>query len=50
MRNLMNLRMKPYGMLVLGVDVGPADGPADGAGREWDARLDMRWTTWRWTT
>lgn len=41
-RNLMNLRMKPYGMLVLGIDVDRALSPLMELARDWDARLDVR--------
>ena len=41
-RNLVNLRMKPYGMLVLGVDVDKAAAPLEALARTWDARLDLR--------
>ncbi len=41
-RNLMNLRMKPYGVLVLGVDVAQLTSPLAGLAEEWDARLDLR--------
>lgn len=40
-RNLMNLRMKPYGMLVFGVDVDALTGPLAALARDWDARLDV---------
>lgn len=40
-RNLMNLRMKPYGMLVLGVDEGQLTAPLTALAGEWDARLDI---------
>ena len=41
-RNLMNLRMKPYGMLVLGIDVEQLTSPLSALAREWSARLDLR--------
>ena len=41
-RNLMNLRMKPYGMLVLGVDVDELTSPLTALAREWEARLDLK--------
>ncbi len=41
-RNLMNLRMKPYGMLVLGIDPAQLTAPLSALAREWDARLDIR--------
>ena len=41
-RNLMNLRMKPYGMLLLGIDVDRLFAPAAELARSWDARLDVR--------
>lgn len=41
-RNLINLRMKPYGMLVLGVNAGQLAAPLSALAREWDARLDVR--------
>ena len=40
-RNLVNLRMKPYGMLVLGVDVAALTAPLADLARRWEARLDM---------
>ena len=40
-RNLVNLRMKPYGMLVLGVDVDALTAPLGDLARRWDARLDL---------
>ena len=40
-RNLMNLRMKPYGMLVLGVDVDALAAPLTALAKEWEARLDI---------
>lgn len=41
-RNLMNLRMKSCGMLVLGVDLDGLIQPLTGLARQWEARLDMR--------
>ncbi len=41
-RNLMNLRMKAYGMLVLGVDATRLFDPMIALARSWDARLDVR--------
>ena len=41
-RNLVDLRMKPYGMLVLGVDVAQLAEPLAALARDWDARLDLR--------
>ena len=41
-RNLVNLRMKPYGVLVLGVDMDQLGAPLTALAREWDARLDIR--------
>ena len=40
-RNLMSLRMKPYGMLVLGVDVAALAQPLAALADEWEARLDV---------
>ncbi len=40
-RNLVNLRMKPYGMLVLGVDMDRLSAPLAALAAEWDARLDI---------
>ena len=40
-RNLMNLRMKPYGMLVLGVDEARLTAPLAALASQWDARLDV---------
>lgn len=40
-RNLMNLRMKPYGMLVLGVNLDQLTAPLTTLAREWEARLDI---------
>ena len=40
-RNLMNLRMKPFGMLVLGVDVNRLTAPLTALARDWSARLDL---------
>ena len=40
-RNLVNLRMKPYGMLVLGIDVDRLTAPLRELAGEWDARLDV---------
>ena len=40
-RNLMNLRMKPYGMLVLGIDTDALIGPLAALAKSWDARLDV---------
>lgn len=41
-RNLVNLRMNAYGMLVLGLDMGQLTAPLGSVAREWDARLDLR--------
>ena len=41
-RKLMNLRMRPYGMLVLGIDAQQVAAPLIALAREWDARLDVR--------
>ena len=41
-RNLMSPRMKPYGMLVLGVDGAQLTAPLAALAREWEARLDLR--------
>ena len=41
-RNLMNLRLKPYGMLVLGLDREKLLSPMINLARKWDARLDVR--------
>ena len=41
-RNLMTLRMKPFGMLVLGVDVDRLTAPLTALARDWNARLDLR--------
>ncbi len=41
-RNLVSLRMKPYGMLVLGIDAEKLAAPLDALAREWDARLALR--------
>ena len=41
-RNLMNLRMKSYGMLVLGVDLRKLTTPLCDLARIWGARLDLR--------
>ena len=41
-RNLMDLRMRPYGMLVLGLDAGRLLSPALDLAASWDARLDVR--------
>jgi len=41
-RNLMDLRMAPYGMLVLGLDRERLLAPLLDAARQWDARLDVR--------
>lgn len=40
-RNLINLRMKPYGMLVLGVDEELLLQPLAALAREWEGRLDV---------
>lgn len=40
-RNLVNLRMKPYGMLVLGVNTDALLAPLSALAGEWEARLDM---------
>ena len=40
-RNLMNLRMKPFGMLVLGVDMDALTAPLSALARGWEARLDL---------
>ena len=40
-RNLMNLRMKPYGMLVLGVNMDQLASPLTALARDWEARLDI---------
>lgn len=40
-RNLVNLRMKAYGMLVLGVDVAALTAPLGDLARRWEARLDL---------
>ncbi len=40
-RNLVSLRMKPYGMLVLGVDVDRLAAPLTALAAEWNARLDI---------
>ena len=41
-RNLVNLRMEPYGMLVLGLDVNRLLEPMLSLARSWEARLDVR--------
>ena len=41
-RNLMSLRMKPFGMLVLGVDAQKVTAPLTALARDWSARLDLR--------
>ncbi len=41
-RNLVNLRMKPYGMLVLGVETDRLFAPLTALAGQWDARLDIR--------
>lgn len=41
-RNLMDLSMTPYGMLVLGLDRERLFAPLLDAARRWDARLDVR--------
>ncbi len=41
-RNLINLRMKPYGMLVLGVDAQRLAAPLTALAHQWEARLDLR--------
>lgn len=41
-RNLLNLRMQPYGMLVLGLDQEKLFAPMLSLARAWDARLDVR--------
>lgn len=41
-RNLMNLRMEPYGMLVLGLDQEKLLEPMLTLARTWEARLDVR--------
>ena len=41
-RNLMDLRMEPYGMLVLGLDREKLLSPLLDVARRWDARLDVR--------
>ena len=41
-RNLLNLRMQPYGMLVLGLNREKLFAPMLSLAREWDARLDVR--------
>ena len=40
-RNLVDLRMEPYGMLVLGLDREKLFAPALDVARRWDARLDV---------
>lgn len=40
-RNLVNLRMKAYGMLVLGVDAGRLTQSLTDLAREWEGRLDI---------
>ena len=40
-RNLVNLRMKPYGMLVLGVNTDALLAPLSALAGEWEARLDL---------
>ena len=40
-RNLVNLRMKRYGMLVLGVNVDALVAPLEALARQWEARLDI---------
>ena len=40
-RNLVDLRMEPYGMLVLGLDREKLFSPALDVARQWDARLDV---------
>ena len=40
-RNLMNLRLKPYGMLVLGVNVARLTAPLAALAVKWEARLDI---------
>ena len=41
-RNLMNLRMRSYGMLVLGIDMEKVGQPLTDLARSWEARLDVR--------
>lgn len=41
-RNLMSLRMTPFGMLVLGVDMDQLTAPLSALAASWDARLDLR--------
>lgn len=41
-RNLLDLRMEPYGMLVLGLNEDKLLAPMLDLAREWDARLDVR--------
>ncbi len=41
-RNLVDLRMKPYGMLVFGLDREKLFSPVLDVARHWDARLDIR--------
>ena len=41
-RNLMNLRMKSCGMLVLGIDADRLTRPLTDLARQWEARLDLR--------
>ena len=41
-RNLMDLRMEPYGMLVLGLDREKLFSPILDVARQWNARLDVR--------
>ena len=41
-RNLMNLRMRPYGMLVLGIDADRTFAPCIDLAHEWNARLDLQ--------
>ncbi len=41
-RNLVSLRMKPYGMLVLGVETDRLFAPLTALAGQWDARLDIR--------
>lgn len=40
-RNLVNLRMKPFGMLVLGIDLPRLAAPLEALARDWDARLAL---------
>ena len=40
-RNLMSLRMKPFGMLVLGVDMDALTASLSALAQSWDARLDL---------